>query len=63
MQWKSRGKKKKNKDEERTDLYGLLGLTHERWTATDNQIKNGTLSTTGHLFLFHVFYSANKGEC
>ena len=27
--------------EERLDLYGLLGLKHERWTATDKQIKDG----------------------
>lgn len=39
--WKSRGKKKKGKEEARQDLYALLGLKHERWTATDAQIKLG----------------------
>ena len=40
--WKSRGKKK-GKQNDRPDLYALLGLQHERWMATDAQIKLGKL--------------------
>lgn len=36
--FKSRGKKK-SKKKEAMDLYALLGLQHERWIATDAQIK------------------------
>lgn len=42
MNFKASGKKKrkvKKKTEE--DLYALLGLQHERWTATDAQLKLG----------------------
>lgn len=34
-------KKKKKSDKE--DLYALIGLANERWTADDNQIKLGKL--------------------
>ncbi|CAL8462322.1 g1855 [Coccomyxa elongata] len=37
VSWK--GKKKKKKKSEKEDLYALLGLQNERWTATDAQIK------------------------
>lgn len=37
--WQHKGKKKKQSDKE--DLYALLGLGNERWTANDNQIKLG----------------------
>lgn len=37
--WQHKGKKKKQTDKE--DLYALLGLANERWTANDNQIKLG----------------------
>ncbi len=37
--WQHKGKKKKQSDKE--DLYALIGLANERWTATDNQIKLG----------------------
>ncbi|KAL4449534.1 hypothetical protein ABPG77_007178 [Micractinium sp. CCAP 211/92] len=38
--WKGKSKKKKKKGRsEDDDLYALLGLQHERWTATDVQIK------------------------
>ena len=37
--WQHKGKKKKHSDKE--DLYALLGLGNERWTANDNQIKLG----------------------
>ena len=37
--WQHKGKKKKQSDKE--DLYALLGLANERWTANDNQIKLG----------------------
>lgn len=42
VDFKASGKKKrkvKKKTEE--DLYALLGLQHERWTATDAQLKLG----------------------
>ena len=39
-EFKSKGKKKKKKSE-RPDLYALIGLVNERWTATENQIKLG----------------------
>ncbi|KAL3137123.1 hypothetical protein ABBQ32_006697 [Trebouxia sp. C0010 RCD-2024] len=35
--WQHKGKKKKQTGKE--DLYALLGLANERWTANDNQIK------------------------
>ncbi|DBA66447.1 hypothetical protein WJX79_001146 [Trebouxia sp. C0005] len=35
--WQHKGKKKKQSDKE--DLYALIGLANERWTANDNQIK------------------------
>jgi len=37
--WQHKGKKKKQSDKE--DLYALIGLANERWTANDNQIKLG----------------------
>lgn len=37
--WQHKGKKKKQTGKE--DLYALLGLANERWTANDNQIKLG----------------------
>lgn len=37
--WKGKGKKKKKQRSAEDDLYGLLGLQHERWTATADQIK------------------------
>ena len=37
--WQHKGKKKKQGDKE--DLYALIGLANERWTATENQIKLG----------------------
>jgi len=39
--WKSKKKKKKKGKDDRLDLYALLGLQNERWTATDAQIKLG----------------------
>eukprot|EP00891_Asterochloris_glomerata_P005900 jgi/Astpho2/5900/e_gw1.00080.75.1_t len=36
--WQNKGKKKKDKSKQ-VDLYALLGLANERWTATDAQIK------------------------
>ncbi len=39
--WKSKKKKKKKGKDGRLDLYALLGLQNERWTATDAQIKLG----------------------
>lgn len=41
MEYKSSKKKKdkKKKGDKKLDYYALLGLQHERWTATDNQIK------------------------
>ena len=40
--WKSKGKKKKKDDKsQKLDLYALLGLQNERWTATEAQIKLG----------------------
>ena len=41
--WKSKKKKKKKGKDGRLDLYALLGLQNERWTATDAQIKLGEL--------------------
>ena len=32
--WKSKGKKKKDDKSQKLDLYALLGLQNERWTAT-----------------------------
>ncbi|KAK9818427.1 hypothetical protein WJX72_012515 [[Myrmecia] bisecta] len=43
--WKSTGKKKKAKRSKEEDLYGLLGLGNERWTATDKQIKDAYRKT------------------
>ncbi len=42
VNWKG-GAKKKRKVKKRSDadLYALLGLQNERWTATDAQMKNG----------------------
>ncbi|KAH7615639.1 hypothetical protein Ndes2526B_g09614 [Nannochloris sp. 'desiccata'] len=37
--WKKRNKKKKSKKNDKLDVYALLGLQHERWMATDAQIK------------------------
>ncbi len=38
--WQGKGKKKKKKkSDEDSDLYALLGLQHERWMATPEQIK------------------------
>ena len=45
MQWKSKGKKKKeeggksDKKDKKRDLYALLGLKDVRWMATDSQLK------------------------
>ncbi|KAK9863220.1 hypothetical protein WJX84_011390 [Apatococcus fuscideae] len=39
VEWKGKKKKKKDKQPDKLDLYGLLGLNAERWTATDNEIK------------------------
>lgn len=39
--WKSKGKKKKDDKSQKLDLYALLGLQNERWTATEAQIKLG----------------------
>ena len=41
--WKRQGKKKKKdeKGQQKVDLYALLGLANERWTATEAQIKLG----------------------
>ena len=44
INWKSKKKKKKKGTDNRLDLYALLGLQNERWTATDAQIKLGELS-------------------
>ena len=41
--WQNKGKKKKDKSKQ-VDLYALLGLANERWTATDAQIKLGEQS-------------------
>ncbi|MEW5320503.1 MAG: hypothetical protein WDW38_011571 [Sanguina aurantia] len=42
VSWKGSGKKKKKgKKKTEEDLYALLGLQHERWTATDAQLKLG----------------------
>ena len=41
INWKSKKKKKKKGKDNRLDLYALLGLQNERWTATDAQIKLG----------------------
>ncbi|PRW60561.1 dnaJ-like protein subfamily C member 2-like [Chlorella sorokiniana] len=39
--WKGKGKKKKkDKGKDDDDLYALLGLQHERWMATEGQIKS-----------------------
>ena len=46
--WQNKGKKKKDKSKQ-VDLYALLGLANERWTATDAQIKLGELSQLQHL--------------
>ncbi len=40
VNWKG-SKKKKQKKKEGLDLYALLGLANERWTANENQLKNG----------------------
>ena len=39
-EYRSKGKKKK-RSSERPDFYALIGLKHERWMATENQIKLG----------------------
>eukprot|EP00798_Chlamydomonas_sp_ICE-L_P018069 gene18069-24493_t len=42
ISFKAHGKKKDKKDKKKkkdADLYGLLGLKNERWTATENQLK------------------------
>lgn len=41
MNWKSSKKKKAKGKDKGQDLYLLLGLQNERWTANANQIKNG----------------------
>ena len=41
VDWKGSKKKKKSKRSKEADLYGLLGLQNERWTATEQQIKLG----------------------
>ncbi len=46
--WKSKGKKKKKGGSDRVDLYALLGLQNERWTATELQIKNGAHARPAH---------------
>ena len=46
--WKSKGKKKKKGASDRVDLYALLGLQNERWTATELQIKNGAHASPTH---------------
>mmetsp|Transcript_36400 Transcript_36400/g.102819 ORF Transcript_36400/g.102819 Transcript_36400/m.102819 type:complete len:682 (-) Transcript_36400:227-2272(-) len=43
--WKSKGKKKKKKKSERGDLYALIGLKNERWTASEKQIKDAYRKT------------------
>ena len=40
VNWKG-SKKKKAKKKEGVDLYALLGLQNERWTANEAQLKNG----------------------
>jgi hypothetical protein len=40
VSWKGSKKKKKSK-REGVDMYALLGLQNERWTATEKQIKDG----------------------
>lgn len=47
--WKSKGKKKKKGSSDRVDLYALLGLQNERWTATELQIKNGAHVSVPHV--------------
>lgn len=37
--WRGKGRKKKKKSRDEEDLYALLGLKHERWMATADQIK------------------------
>jgi hypothetical protein len=41
VDWKGSKKKKKSKRSKEADLYGLLGLQNERWTANEQQIKLG----------------------
>lgn len=41
VNWKSSKKKKAKGKDKGQDLYQLLGLQNERWTATPTQIKNG----------------------
>lgn len=53
--WQHKGKKKKQSDKE--DLYALLGLGNERWTANDNQIKLGQ-SAAGAAVNFYPVQSA-----
>lgn len=60
MNFKASGKKKrkvKKKTEE--DLYALLGLQHERWTATDAQLKLGEWLAVylGNLDVSRLFYA------
>lgn len=40
VSWKGTKKKSKRK-KDKQDLYALLGLKNERWTATESQLKNG----------------------
>ena len=45
--WKRQGRKKGKKDDkagQKVDLYAMLGLANERWTATEAQIKLGALA-------------------
>lgn len=41
MSWKGTKKKKAKGKKEGQDMYALLGLQNERWTATEVQLKNG----------------------
>jgi len=49
--WKSKGKKKKKGASDKVDLYALLGLQNERWTATEGQIKNGARDAAASMAL------------
>ena len=68
--WQHKGKKKKQSDKE--DLYALIGLANERWTANDNQIKLGGLQCTLalsmqpsmlHVLQLQCFHSCNSCYC
>lgn len=41
VNWKGSKKKKVKGKKEGQDLYALLGLQNERWTATEKQVKDG----------------------